>query len=72
MYVIPKDAVPRGTSLAEADVNALLQNTGALPAGPGEVLGWTFDVVHWGGSVSEDATTPGSPVVRVHRCRFGA
>jgi hypothetical protein len=56
MYLVPKGTVPPGTSLAEANVNALLQNTRALPAKPGEALGWTFEVVHWGGSVSEDAT----------------
>lgn len=55
MYAIPKGIVPAGASLADADVHALLQNTRALPARPGEVLGWTFEVVHWGGSVSEDA-----------------
>jgi ectoine hydroxylase-related dioxygenase (phytanoyl-CoA dioxygenase family) len=56
MYLMPKHTPPPGTSLAEADVHTLLQNTRAMPAKPGEALGWTFEVVHWGGAVSEDAT----------------
>jgi hypothetical protein len=58
MYAIPKGIVPPGGALADADVHKLLQSTRAMPAKPGEVIGWTFEVVHWGGSVSEAATHP--------------
>ncbi len=58
MYVIPKDKIDPRTSLEEADARALLHATRALPARPGEVLGWDFDVIHWGSSSSDAATEP--------------
>jgi len=58
MYLIPKDKVDPRTSLEEADARALLHATRALPARPGEVLGWDFDVIHWGSSSSDTAREP--------------
>lgn len=36
--------------VALADAYRALQGVRALPAAPGSVLGWTFDVLHWGGA----------------------
>jgi Phytanoyl-CoA dioxygenase (PhyH) len=58
MYVIPKDKIDPQTTLEEADARTLLHATRALPARPGEVLGWDFDVIHWGSSSSDAATEP--------------
>ena len=58
MYVIPKDKLDPRTSLEEADARSLLHATRALPARPGELLGWDFDVVHWGSPSSDAATEP--------------
>src|SRR5262245_49074526 len=38
-----------GTSFTSAEMTAALHSATALPAAAGDVLGWTFDVVHWGG-----------------------
>jgi Phytanoyl-CoA dioxygenase (PhyH) len=40
-----------------ADAVSLLQHARALPAVAGSVLGWAFDVLHWG-SVSVEASAP--------------
>jgi hypothetical protein len=58
MYVIPKDMIPPGTTLETENVHTLLRATKALPARPGEVLGWEFQVIHWGSFCSD---RPGSP-----------
>jgi hypothetical protein len=58
MYVIPKNKLDPHTSLEEADVRELLHATRALPARAGEVLGWDFDVIHWGSPSSDAATEP--------------
>jgi hypothetical protein len=61
--------VPRSDEVGEAmtrfregkathdDSVTLLQHARALPAVAGSVLGWAFDVLHWG-SVSFEATFP--------------
>jgi hypothetical protein len=56
MYVIPRDVTIRrigeqfaGLNTIECkDVKVLLQGARALPARAGSILGWAFDVVHWG------------------------
>jgi hypothetical protein len=56
MYVVPRDFVPPDASrewsrldiLDAALVRALLQGSRALPAGAGSILGWDFDIIHWG------------------------
>lgn len=57
MHVIPRHLAP--VQLAErfdgratftgAELIAALHASTAMPASAGDVLGWTFDVVHWGG-----------------------
>jgi protein arginine N-methyltransferase 1 len=56
MYVVPRDQVPSAIAgrlpdldnLRMADADALLQGSRALPAASGSVLGWNFDIIHWG------------------------
>lgn len=57
MYAVPRNAAVE-KSLAEwcerdqlekNNVKALLHATRALPACAGDLLGWAFDIVHWGG-----------------------
>ena len=61
-------AVPRATGVAEAvqqwsaqdtltkiNVQRILQATRPMPAAAGDLLGWAFDIVHWGGPGSGDA-----------------
>ena len=57
MHVIPRNLAPprfaakldEGEAFTAAELTAALQGATALPAAPGDVLGWTFDIVHWGG-----------------------
>jgi hypothetical protein len=64
MYVVPKNRTPRDLTLhweswrmlSMEDVQILLQNATPLPARAGSVLGWTSDVVHWGGVVRRTRT----------------
>ena len=57
MHVIPRHQAPprfaerldEGTTFTAAELTAALQSATAMPAAAGDVLGWTFDVVHWGG-----------------------
>jgi hypothetical protein len=58
MYLIPKDRIAPQTSIEQADVRTLLQAARAMPAQAGEVLGWDFEVIHWGSAVSEAAKEP--------------
>jgi hypothetical protein len=53
------EAVARYSSkeLTSEDAALLLQHARALPASPGSMLAWNFDVIHWG-SVSQGATQP--------------
>jgi hypothetical protein len=59
MYVVRKGAAPRAFvdcfggagSLTSDDLHGVLAATRALPAAPGDALGWVDDVVHWGSSV---------------------
>jgi hypothetical protein len=64
IYVVPRseevgDALTRFNKAETtlADAVTLLQHARALPAPAGSVLGWAFDVLHWG-SVSLGAQTP--------------
>jgi hypothetical protein len=60
MYVIQKDLLPRseGTPtttdiFGAADARSLLRATRALPACPGQALGWDFRLIHWGSVCSD-------------------
>jgi hypothetical protein len=64
IYVVPRseevaDALTRfnKAETTRDDAVTLLQHARALPAPAGSVLGWAFDVLHWG-SVSLGAPTP--------------
>jgi hypothetical protein len=64
IYVVPRsedldEAMTRFNTVetTHADAVALMQRARALPAPAGSVLGWAFDVLHWG-SVSLGAPTP--------------
>jgi hypothetical protein len=64
IYVVPRsEDVGEATTrfvkaeTTHADTVNLLQHARALPAEAGSVLGWAFDVLHWG-SVSQKAATP--------------
>ena len=55
IYVVPRsedveEAVTRfgKSETTHADAMSLLQHSRALPAPAGSVLGWAFDVLHWG------------------------
>jgi len=56
MYVIPRDLVnpeiaehfAELNTVTAADLRALLQRARALPAPAGAVMGWDFNVIHWG------------------------
>jgi hypothetical protein len=63
MYAVPRDAgvaeaVQQWSaqdSLTKLNVQRLLQAAKPMPAAAGDLLGWAFDIVHWGGRVSEGA-----------------
>jgi hypothetical protein len=57
IYVIPRDLMPP-EGLDDVNVRNVLPATRAVPAHPGELLGWDHDTWHWGSSVSGDAVTP--------------
>lgn len=56
MYVLPRRRIPDRirdptlwkNALCKTDVKLLLQSCRALPARAGSVLGWDFDIIHWG------------------------
>jgi hypothetical protein len=60
MFAVPRDeAVARAVAewrerdaLEKAHVKTLLQGARAMPAAAGDVLGWGFDIIHWGGVVA--------------------
>lgn len=52
MYVVPAPYAPDHSSKVQ------LQDVRALPAEPGDVLGWRQDLFHWGGRSSRHATEP--------------
>lgn len=58
MYVLPTDRDPFvPDQLDRREVSpADLASVRALPAGPGDVLGWSTQLLHWGGRSSDDAT----------------
>src|SRR5439155_11077396 len=61
IYLIPRNLIPAGTAAAFAgagglgvpDVQALLQASRAVPTPVGTVVGWSFDVLHWGARFAE-------------------
>ncbi|HXD74453.1 MAG TPA: phytanoyl-CoA dioxygenase family protein, partial [Vicinamibacterales bacterium] len=63
MHVVPRPATPEsfrghagwggGRTIPAADAVRALHASVALPVERGAVLGWTFDVLHWGGTCSE-------------------
>jgi hypothetical protein len=65
MHVLPRGAVP--AELAERfhadgaftanEMGAMLHGVRALPASPGDLLGWAYDVIHWGGRVTAPGPT---------------
>jgi hypothetical protein len=64
IYVVPRSedvqraiARFRKSETTHADAIAFLEHARALPAVAGSVLGWAFDVLHWG-SVSRAESTP--------------
>jgi hypothetical protein len=64
IYVVPRseavgEAITHFTraETTHADAVSLLQRARGVPAVAGSVLGWAFDVLHWG-SVSLDASAP--------------
>jgi hypothetical protein len=68
MYLIPRDRTPpvardfsRVEAVDRADLKALLHNARALPARAGAVLGWAFDVIHWGSRCDG----PGEPRISI-------
>jgi hypothetical protein len=66
IYLMPKDRVSEGavekltysTILDVTDCRRLLQASRAVPARAGEVLGWGFDLLHWGSHCSAEARNP--------------
>jgi hypothetical protein len=62
MYLIPRDQAPSIQQivggLERADFQRALIATRALPAHPGELLGWDHHTLHWGSSATGDAVTP--------------
>lgn len=60
MYVVPKDA-PHTTldeTFDKKTARLLLQGARALPASPGEALGWGFETIHWGSASTPNASEP--------------
>jgi hypothetical protein len=63
MYLIPWNAASRQLSdrftrldaIEHKDLRTLLQSTRAMPARAGAVLGWAFDVIHWGSPCTREA-----------------
>lgn len=64
MHVIPAHADPDfGTPRSDGDLpesmpTEILQNVRALPAKAGSVLGWSTELIHWGGASSTLAGLP--------------
>jgi phytanoyl-CoA dioxygenase PhyH len=57
MYVVPRGGTPDGLAeriahngtITVAEALAMLKATQPMPTRAGDALGWTFDVLHWGG-----------------------
>ena len=67
MHVVPRPALAAasfsgdwqaGLTVPIADAVRALHGSRALPAPPGSALGWTFDVLHWGGPVESEERHP--------------
>ena len=64
MYLIPRNLTPQRIlgrykeidAFTIAELRELLQSSRALPVPAGSVLGWGYDVIHWGASVVEPTT----------------
>ena len=61
IYVIPEDLAPGAArnyyseSINHQGLRVLLQSSRALPAKAGSILGWNFNLVHWGSACSRRA-----------------
>ena len=63
MYAVPRSAEVDAAvgawstqdTLSKDHVSALLQSARAMPARAGDVLGWGFNIVHWGSGVAPNA-----------------
>jgi len=60
MYVIPQHVVPETLrdfstleNVSRAELQTLLQGSRAVPAQAGSVLGWHFQLIHWGSTVAQ-------------------
>lgn len=64
MHVIPSHCDPdfktpaSDHALPDSIDSAMLQSVRALPARAGSVLGWSTELIHWGGQSSSGAETP--------------
>jgi hypothetical protein len=45
-------------ALTSKQAETLLHQTRALPAAAGEILAWSFQVIHWGGAVQREVAVP--------------
>jgi hypothetical protein len=62
MYVVPRSAVPPEVSarpvwlpnLTGREALKMLHGARAMPASAGEVLGWCFEILHWGSPMTAD------------------
>lgn len=63
MYIVDRDAAPRhlgnrigtGETLTGSEVQRLLHGARAMSAAAGDMIGWLFDVIHWGGRAGAGA-----------------
>ena len=64
MHVLPRSYAPKDVFEREqtpqpmytnVELSRALHGSRALPAQPGDVLGWTFDIAHWGGIARQGA-----------------
>jgi hypothetical protein len=62
MYVIPRDRMPaallnkyvKAEPVEQGDAELMLQSSYAMPAAAGSMMGWGFDVMHWGSVCTGD------------------
>jgi hypothetical protein len=62
LHLLPRPFAPEhfaerfqsgGAAFTDAEVGRALHGVRAVPARPGDVIGWSFDIVHWGGQVRD-------------------
>jgi hypothetical protein len=58
IYVVPATRDPNYSGDLELADATSLQDVRALPAEPGSVLGWSHQLLHWGGCASPGVTSP--------------